>query len=139
MRERHGAMLWRQTTKENMVNLQVLRDEGIIIVEPSGHLEEADLLEIEKEIKTIIEEKTFLAGLIIHTKSFPGWDDLNAFKHHLQFVKDFHKQIKRVAIVTDYALARLAPGIASKFVDAELKHFPFNNYDQARQWIKKAV
>ena len=122
-----------------MINVQVLKAEGIIIVEPSGHLEEADFLRLEKDIKAIIEDQGFLAGLIIHTKSFPGWDDLSAFKHHLQFVKDHHKQIKRVALVTDFALARMAPSIANQFVAAELKHFPWADFDQAKQWIKNAV
>lgn len=122
-----------------MINVQVLSDEGIIIVEPSSHLEEADFLTLEKEIQTIIEGQGCLKGLIIHAKSFPGWDDLSAFKHHIQFVKDHHKLIKRVAIVTDFTLARFAPSIAKQFVDAELKHFPWNDYDQATQWIKDAV
>lgn len=122
-----------------MISVQVSQAEGIIIVEPSGHLEEADFLRLEKEIKAIIEGRGFLAGLIIRTKSFPGWDDLGAFKHHLQFVKDHHKQIKRVALVTDFALARMAPSIANQFITAELKHFSWADFDHAKKWIKNAV
>ena len=122
-----------------MINVQVLRDEGIIIVEPSGHLEETDFLKLQEEIKAIIEGQGFLAGLIIHTKSFPGWDDLSAFKHHLQFVKDHHKKIKRVALVTNFALARMAPSIVNQFVATELKHFPWEEFNKAKKWIKEAV
>ena len=122
-----------------MINVQVLRDEGIIIVEPSGHLEETDFLKLKGEITGIIQAQGCLAGLIIHTKSFPGWDDLSAFKHHLQFVKDHHKKINRVALVTDFSLARMAPSIANQFVAAELKHFSWNELNEAKQWIKEAV
>ena len=84
-----------------MISIEVLGVEGIIIVEPSGPLEEADFHKLAKEIDAYSEDKGRLTGLIIHTKEFPGWDDFSAFLHHMKFVKEHHKQIKRVAIVTD--------------------------------------
>ena len=122
-----------------MINVQVLRDEGIIIVEPAGTLEEDDFEKLAKEIDAFSEDKGRLIGLVIHTKSFPGWDDFSAFLHHMKFVKEHHKQIQRVAIVTDSKLGEIGPSIAKHFVSAELKHFPFDSFDEAKQWIQKAV
>ena len=122
-----------------MINIQVLSAEKIIILEPGGALEEADFQKLEKEIKAFLEDKDRLAGLIIHTKSFPGWDDLSAFKHHMKFVKEHHKKIQRVAIVTDSKLGEIGPAVAQHFVSPEMKHFSFGELDEAKHWIQGAV
>jgi hypothetical protein len=122
-----------------MINVRVLGDEGIIVVEPSGPLEEADFKKLAKEIDGYSEEKGRLVGLIIHTKTFPGWDDFSAFLHHMKFVKEHHKQIQRVAIVTDSKLGEIGQSIAKHFVSAQLEHFPFDDFEEAKQWIEKVV
>jgi hypothetical protein len=122
-----------------MINVRVLSDEGIIVVEPSGPLKEADFEKLAKEIDAYSEDKGRLVGLIIHTKSFPGWNDFSAFFQHMKFVKEHHKQIQRVAIVTDSKLGEIGPGIAKHFVSAQLKHFSFDDFDKAKQWMEKAV
>jgi len=122
-----------------MINVQVLSDEGIIIVEPAGPLEKADFNKLSKEIDAFSEDKGRLTGLLIHTKSFPGWDDFGAFLHHMKFVKEHHKQIQRVAIVTDSKVGEIGPAIAKHFVSAKLKHFSYDGFDEAKQWIQKSV
>ncbi len=122
-----------------MINVRVLSDEGMIIVEPAGPLEEADFRKLSKEIDAFSEDKGRLTGLLIHTKSFPGWDDFGAFLHHMKFVKEHHKQIQRVAIVTDSKVGEIGPAIAKHFVSAKLEHFSYDGFDEAKQWIQKAV
>ena len=122
-----------------MINVQVLSDEGMIIVEPAGPLEEADFKKLSKEIDAFSEDKSRLTGLLIHTKFFPGWNDFRAFLHHMKFVKEHHKQIQRVAIVTDSKVGKIGPAIAKHFVSAKLKHFSYDGFDEAKQWTQKAV
>jgi hypothetical protein len=55
--------------------------------------------------------------------------------NHLRFVRDHHKRIKRIAVVTDSHLGDVAERIASHFVSAEIKHFPAGQVEAARQWI----
>ena len=80
-----------------------------------------------------------LKGLIIHTKHFPGWNDFNAFLEHVRFIKDHHKTVQRIAVVTESKIGSIGPGIAKHFVAAELKHFKYDNLEKAKQWIQKAV
>jgi len=122
-----------------MINLKVQSDEGIVIVEPAGSLEAADFEKLAKEIDAFSADKGHLRGLIIHTKSFPGWHDFRAFLDHMNFAKKHHKQIQRVAIVTDSKLGEIGPSIANLFLSAELKHFPFDGFAEARRWIQEAV
>jgi hypothetical protein len=54
---------------------------------------------------------------------------------HFQFVKDHHRQIKKVARVTDSALGNVAEHLASHFLAAEIKHFPAGETAAAKQWV----
>ena len=54
---------------------------------------------------------------------------------HFRFVRDHHKQVKRVALVTDSALGTVAENLASHFVSAEIKRFRSGDLEAARQWI----
>ena len=122
-----------------MINVQVLSAEGIILVEPDDALEEEDFPRLEEMLRAYIEEMDRLEGLVIRTKSFPGWDDYSALKHHMKFVKEHHGKIQRVAIVTDSKLGEIAPALAKPIISAELKHFSYDRLDVAKQWIQKEV
>lgn len=107
----------------------------IAILEPDGELTSQDFEKASKLIDPMIEETGKLSGLIIHTKSFPGWDSFGAFLSHMRFVKDHHQKISHVALVTDSSLGGFGEKVASHFISAEVKNFDFNQLEQARRWI----
>ena len=116
--------------------LKVSTDEssGIVTLEPQSALAEADFTAAAATIDPLID-KGSLNGLVISTKDFPSWESFGALVSHLSFVRDHHKLIARVAIVTDSRLGDLAEKIASHFVAAEIRHFPFGEIESAKQWI----
>jgi hypothetical protein len=122
-----------------MISVQILDTEGIVIIEPSGPLEQADFEKLTREVDAFIEEQGVLNGILIHTKSFPGWEDFSGFIQHLQFVKEHHRKIRRVAIVTDSKLLALAPALAGHFVSAELRQFDYQDMDNAKRWVSRAA
>lgn len=121
-----------------MINVEVISDEGIVVVAPAGPLEEADFQRLAGEVDAFSEDKGRLKGIIIHTRTFPGWEDFSAFLSHMKFVKEHHKQIPHVAIVTDSRAGDIGPAIAKHFVSAELKHFPYDNLAEAKKWVLEA-
>ena len=76
-----------------------------------------------------------LAGIIIETPSFPGWESVGAMAAHFRFVRDHHRRVKKVAVVTDATLGTVAEKLASHFVSATVKHFGAGQTEAARQWI----
>lgn len=82
-----------------------------------------------------IETVGDFAGLVIEVASFPGWQNLGALAAHMRFVKDHHRNIRKVAIVTDSPLGRVAEQLASHFVAAEIRHFPAGRGESAMAWI----
>ena len=118
-----------------MLTLSLNETDGIALLEPNGELTEDDFKSAAKLLDPYIEQEGGLNGLIIHTPEFPGWDSFAAMVTHLKFVRDHHKKIKRLAIVTDSPLGEFAEHIASHFVSAEIKHFAYDEMDQAKDWL----
>jgi hypothetical protein len=96
---------------------------SILYVRPQSKLEQGDFVQLAKTVDPHIEERGALAGLIIETTAFPGWESLGAMASHFRFVRDHHKHIKKIGVVTDSPLGNVAEHLASHFVAAEIRHF----------------
>ncbi len=118
-----------------MLSVNLDREKGIAILEPQGRLLESDFKTAARIIDPYIAKRGALKGLIISTREFPGWDSFAALASHIKFVKDHHKKLSRVAVVTDSMLGDFAETIAAHFVSAEIKHFPYGQFDKAMNWI----
>jgi hypothetical protein len=108
---------------------------SILFVRPKSALQQEDFVQLAKTVDPFIEKTGDLAGLVIETPAFPGWDSLGAMAAHFRFVRDHHKHIKKVAVVTDAALGNLAEKLASHFVAAKIRHFAAGEVEAARRWI----
>ena len=84
-----------------MIEFELIRDQGILILSPDGPLEKADFERISREIDPFIAANGRLTGIMIVAKDFPGWDSFAALASHLNFVKDHHRKVARIAAVTD--------------------------------------
>ncbi len=118
-----------------MLSVEIDEVNGIAILEPDGALSKGDFELAAKIIDPYINKAGRLNGLIIHTKSFPGWDSFAALSSHLRFVKDHHRKISRVAISTDSVIGHFAEAVAGHFVNAEIKLFSFQELEQAKNWV----
>ncbi len=108
---------------------------GIATLIPEGELQKEDFELAAQRIDPYIEKHGRLRGIIIFVQSFPGWDSFAALSSHLHFVREHHKKIECVALVTDSPIAIVAENLATHFVRAEIKHFEFQQIEQARQWV----
>jgi SpoIIAA-like len=108
---------------------------SILYVRPRSKLEQADFEQLAATVDPHIEERGALAGLIIEVAAFPGWDSLGAMASHFRFVRDHHKHIKKIGVVTDSPVGTVAENLASHFVAAEIKHFRAGELEAAKQWV----
>ena len=121
-----------------MLTLDLNKETGVAIVEPNGKLSEQDFKSVASIIDPYIEEASGLRGLIISTENFPGWESFAAFLSHLSFVKEHHKKIARIAIVTDSPIGSLAQSVGDHFVSATVKTFVYKDKNEAKEWISNA-
>ncbi len=108
---------------------------AILYLRPKSALEQDDFVQLAKTVDLFIGETGSLAGLIIEAPAFPGWKSLGAMAAHFCFVRDHHKHIKKIALVTDSSIGNIAEHLVSHFVSAEIKQFPESAVEAARQWI----
>ncbi len=122
-----------------MIKVDLLRDKGIVVLTPQGALETGDFLGVAKIVDPFILEKGKLKGVLIDAPAFPGWDSFGALIEHLKFVRDHHRQIERVAAVTDSAFLRIAPRIAEHFAHPEVRAFSGGEKDRALEWLETGL
>jgi hypothetical protein len=116
--------------------IEVSLKHNFCLIEPQGPLSRDDFETIAKQIDPVIEKGGQLDGLIIRTRVFPGWKSFGDFIEHFRFVKNHHRAIDRIALVTDTPVAQIFPLIVSHFVSAEVRQFDFDDYDEAVVWMQ---
>jgi hypothetical protein len=101
-----------------------------------GPLAAEDFARLASAVDPHIEATGRLAGIVLETERFPGWESFGALVSHVRFVRSHHERVGKVALVTDSALGDVAERLASHFVAAEIKHFPAGQADAATRWIR---
>ena len=115
--------------------INVFLEKSYCVVEPTGPLSKQDFEEIARKVDPVIERHGELDGLIIKTREFPGWQSFGDIVEHFRFVKDHHSSIRKVALVTDARIAELFPVVINHFVNAQVKQFDYDKFDQAVDWV----
>ena len=118
-----------------MVEHRLDTADSILYLRPKSALDKADFEQLAKTVDPYIEKTGALAGVIIEAPAFPGWESLGAMVAHFRFVRDHHKQIKRIGLVTDSAMGNVAERLASHFVSAEIRHFSAGELEAAKRWV----
>ena len=118
-----------------MLIVEMDHEAGIAVLRPEGALSESDFTAAAKVIDPYIESRGRLNGLIVSTKDFPGWDSFASLAGHIRFVKSHHEQLSHVALVTDSKLGNVAEKIAGHFLSAEIRHFPYDQFREAMNWV----
>lgn len=118
-----------------MLETFLIEEDKIAVLRPSSPLEASDFENAARHLDPEIERLGGLSGLMVIVDEFPGWDSLEAAASHFLFVRDHHKRIARVALVSDSGLLKKVPSLARLFVDAEVRSFTLDDEDEARAWL----
>jgi hypothetical protein len=111
-----------------------LGDDGVLVVHPHGPLRREDFDKLAGIVDPWIEAHQQLRGLVISMPRFPGWENIGSVFQHMEFVRDHHRHIRRIALAVDGVLPEVMSHLASHFVEAAIKQFPFDQVEQARRW-----
>ncbi len=122
-----------------MINAELLRNEGILVVRPVDKLESADFERLRLLADPYLEEHGELNGLMIEAESFPGWEDFAGLLSHIRFVRNYQRKIERVAAVTDSGFLAILPKVADYFVSADVRHFDYEERGKALNWLRTGL
>jgi hypothetical protein len=132
----HRFMIAGAPKEYPMLDYSILMPDGILVLEPRTLLTKEDFSGLATEVDNYLSNHDKLGGVLIHAKAFPGWEDFDGFTAHMRFVREHHKKIARVAVVTDSHLAGVLESLGKHFVAAEVKHFPYVDKAKALDWLK---
>ena len=121
--------------RHQMIESSLDKANSILHVRPEAALEKTDFEKLAEKVDAYIEASGGLRGLIIEVPTFPGWESFGAMVAHFRFIRDHHKRIEKVAVVTDSVLGDMAEHLASHFVSAEIRHFSAGEIGAAKQWV----
>jgi len=117
--------------------LKITEDDAhdCLILEPSGSLNRSDIDRLTERFNDMVNATGRVPNLVVHAPGFPGWRDFGTMLKHLRFIREHHKLIRRIALVTDGRILEYAPKIARYFVAAEVRQFPPEDLDGALAWV----
>ena len=73
---------------------------------------------------------------MVETRAFPRYTSVGAFADYARFIADHRARIRRIALVTDSALAPISKFIANYVVGVEMRHYPFAEGAAAQAWLR---
>ena len=121
-----------------MLDHAIMKPESILVLKPHGPLSKEDFDGVTAAVDSYLFNHARLHGVMIQTKGFPGWEDFGGFAAHLRFVRDHHKKVDRIAIVTDNPVAGVAETLGKHFASADIMHFPYAEDGKALAWLETA-
>jgi hypothetical protein len=135
--DRDKAIDWLRSLPEGLgVSHRLIPESQIIVVEVKQPLRAQDFDALALTADTWLDTHHELHGLVIHTREFPGWENIASLLRHVRFVRDHHHKVHRVALAADSKLAALAPHLAEHFIQAEVKTFGYNELEAAIAWAQ---
>jgi hypothetical protein len=118
-----------------MIDYNLDAAHSILYMQPTSALAAEDFIKIAEAVDPHIEATGGLAGVIIEVPKFTGWESFGALVAHFRLIRDHHKSVSKVAVVTDSTLVKLIESLASHFVAAEVRQFPWGVTEVETQCI----
>ncbi len=107
------------------------------ILEPTGKLTEKDFSQLTERFNKWVNETDSIPNIVVHTAEFPGWTDFASFIGHLSFIRDHHRMVDKIALVSDARVLDVAPKFAKHFLAARIRHFPADQLEKALNWVSE--
>jgi hypothetical protein len=117
-----------------MIETEIREKEDVIIATPKGVLSAGDVKSLAARINDYINSHDRVPNLVLHTVGLPHWNDFAAFREHLKLVRDHHKVIRKVAVVSDSTLIGVIRPVVDQFTGAKVRRFPERALDDAVNW-----
>jgi len=118
-----------------MLDYKLLASDGILEVHPRTPLLARDFAQLSEVVDRYLSHHKRLQGLLISADETPGWEDFSELVSHIEFTHEHHKQIPKIAAVSNAVIANLLPPISQHFSHAEIKQFDSQHLSEALDWI----
>ena len=119
-----------------MLDYSILGPEGVLVLKPHAPLQQEDFADLSAAVSAYLTKHEKLHGALVYAKKFPGWEDMSGFSAHVNFVREHHTKVERIAVATDSIIANVAESIVKFFTPADVRRFHFAEFDEALAWVR---
>lgn len=119
-----------------MISTEFSESKKLLIITPENELNTKNILALSKIINDHINQTDHIPNLLLYLSQIPHWDGFDALKTHFKLVKEHHKLIKKVAVVSDSVVLKILPYFMDHFVAAKVRRFPENKLEDAKAWAE---
>lgn len=117
-----------------MIDIETRRAENVFIMTPRGSITAEDIKTVSSTIDDYINEHDAIPSLVFRVSELPRWEDFEAMAAHFRLVRDHHKVVPKVAIVSDSSFLALVRVFVDQFTGARVRRFPADAFDDAVNW-----
>jgi len=117
-----------------MINIEIKRPENVFVISPEGALSPEDFKKLAGAIDGYINEHDVVPRLVFQIDGLPHWKNFESMIAHFRMVRDHHKIVPKVAIVSDSRLLALARVFVDHFTGAKIRRFPPEALEDAINW-----
>ena len=120
------------------MKIEARAGDNIFVVTPDSPITHDEIESLNREVGDYINTHDKVPNLVINAAGgIPSWKDFDALSSHIRFVRDHHRLVAKVALVTDSELIRLVRPMVDVFVAAKIRRFAANELDKACQWAAR--
>ncbi|WP_295799258.1 STAS/SEC14 domain-containing protein [uncultured Microbulbifer sp.] len=110
----------------------------ILEIRPVAHVNPAEFRALAAQVDPVISQQGGLQGLLIDARHFTGWQSFADLVSHCVFIRNQHRQLHKIAILSDNTLLRFMPQLLNHFVAAEVRPFRGSELQPALDWLSQA-
>lgn len=107
----------------------------VLEIRPVAELKPAEFRALAAQVDPVICEHGTLQGLLIDAGHFNGWKNFTCQVSSCVFTRNQHRQVHRIAVLSDRVLIGFMPQLLNHFVAAEARPFPCTDNYRALAWL----
>jgi len=120
-----------------MLTIHLMEPGTILALHPHGVIEEGDIDRLRKALEDQAEAGHAVRGLLVNAAQFPGYADVSALMAHLGLIREFHRRLAKVALVTDAGFGPVAETLGRAMLAVDMRHFPAARLAEAEAWLRE--
>jgi len=125
----------RRWLRESLGAVHILDLGGPVVqVQLMGRPDAADFAEAEGDLDARLRERDGFR-LLLDLREFDGWQGLGAITGHFSLAREHAGLVQRAAVVGDHGWQELGQRVAGRFLNAESRFFPGEEFDAAKAWL----
>ena len=128
-------LTFKEMTTGNNLFCQFDEQHGVLLLDVKNPFSGDDFRAISNIIEPYFATHGELRGVIINSKKFPYWSNVQNRAEYLNFARDNHHKFKKAALGMGGFFTKIVARIARGRVHPEVKIFKYNQIEKAQSWI----